>query len=62
MMYRSLACIVAAIGLVHEAAAAEIDTAYLRGSDSYQVQQGAMLVIIDLLTLRFGYRGDRCGA
>ena len=41
-MYRSIACIVAAIGLVHEAAAAEIDTAYLRGSDAYQVQQGAI--------------------
>ncbi len=42
MMYRSIACIVVAIGLVHEAAAAEIDTAYLRGSDAYQVQQGAI--------------------
>ena len=42
MMYRSIACIVAAIGLVHEAAAAEIDTGYLRGSDAYQVQQGAI--------------------
>jgi len=41
MLYRLIMCI-AVIGLVHEAAAAEIDTAYLRGSDAYQVQQGAI--------------------
>ena len=41
MVYRLIVCI-AVIGLVHEAAAAEIDTAYLRGSDAYQVQQGAI--------------------
>ncbi len=38
---RLIVCI-ALIGLMHEAAAAEIDTAYLRGSDAYQVQQGAI--------------------
>jgi hypothetical protein len=39
-MYRLIMCI-AVIGLVQEAAAADIDTAYLRGSDAYQVQQVA---------------------
>ena len=39
MMYRLIMCI-ALIGLVHEAAAADIDTAYLRGTDpTFQVQQ-----------------------
>ena len=36
MLYRLIMCI-AVIGLVHEAAAADIDTAYLRGSDAYEV-------------------------
>jgi hypothetical protein len=40
MLYRLIMCI-AVIGLVQEAAAADIDTAYLRGSDVYQVQQVA---------------------
>lgn len=40
MLYRLIMCI-AVIGLVQEAAAADIDIAYLRGSDVYQVQQVA---------------------
>ena len=36
MLYRLIMCI-AVIGLVQEAAAADIDTAYLRGSDAYEV-------------------------
>ncbi len=39
MLYRLAICI-AVIGLVHEAAAADIDATYLRGTDpTYQVQQ-----------------------
>jgi opacity protein-like surface antigen len=40
MLYR-LIMYIAVIGLVREAAAAEIDTAYLRGATGYQVQQVA---------------------
>jgi opacity protein-like surface antigen len=40
MLYRLIVCI-AVIGLVHEAAAADMDTAYLRGSDAYGVTDPA---------------------
>ena len=36
MLHRLIMCI-AVIGLVHEAAAEDMDTAYLRGSDAYEV-------------------------
>ena len=39
MLYR-LIMLIAVLGLVQRAAAADIDIAYLRGSDAYQVQQG----------------------
>jgi opacity protein-like surface antigen len=40
MLYR-LIMLITVLGLAQKAAAADIDTAYLRGSDAYQVQQGA---------------------
>jgi hypothetical protein len=40
MLYR-LIMLIAVLGLVQKAEAADIDIAYLRGSNVYQVQQGA---------------------